>query len=134
MESNPSNSVAKILGREPLVDPKKTFGDVTAEVCKPLESFPTIKWTICLAISLSCLGLGTIMGVDMFKYGLGRLGINQPVAWGVFITNFVFWIGIGHAGTLISAILFLFSQKWRTAINRSAEAMTIFAVMTAGIF
>lgn len=134
MESNTSNSVAHILNREPLVDPKKTFADVTADVCKPLESFPTIKWAICLAISLSCLGLGTILGADMFKYGLGRLGINQPVAWGVFITNFVFWIGIGHAGTLISAILFLFRQKWRTAINRSAEAMTIFAVMTAGIF
>jgi molybdopterin-containing oxidoreductase family membrane subunit len=62
------------------------------------------------------------------------VGINSPVGWGVYIVNFVFWIGIGHAGTLISAILFLFRQNWRTAVNRSAEAMTIFAVMTAGLF
>jgi Ni/Fe-hydrogenase subunit HybB-like protein len=66
--------------------------------------------------------------------GLGILGLNHPVMWGSYITNFVFWIGIGHAGTLISAILFLFRQRWRTSINRSAEAMTIFAVMCAGIF
>ena len=66
--------------------------------------------------------------------GVGVTGINHPVGWGVFIVTFVFWIGIGHAGTLISAILFLFNQTWRTAINRSAEAMTIFAVMVAGIF
>jgi molybdopterin-containing oxidoreductase family membrane subunit len=70
----------------------------------------------------------------MFLTGLGVLGLNQPNGWGVFIVNFVFWVGIGHAGTLISAILFLFRQKWRTAINRSAEAMTIFAVMTALLF
>ena len=66
--------------------------------------------------------------------GIGVWGNNKPVGWGWDITNFVFWIGIGHAGTLISAILFLFRQKWRTSINRSAEAMTLFAVMCAGIF
>src|SRR5205085_9922324 len=66
--------------------------------------------------------------------GVGMSGIRSPVAWGMMIVTFVFWIGIGHAGTLISAILFLFRQKWRTAINRSAEAMTIIAVMCAGIF
>ena len=66
--------------------------------------------------------------------GIGILGINAPAYWGTYITNFVFWIGIGHAGTLISAILFLFRQKWRTSINRSAEAMTIFAVSVAGLF
>ena len=66
--------------------------------------------------------------------GIGVWGNNRPVGWAWDITNFVFWIGIGHAGTLISAILFLFRQKWRTSINRSAEAMTLFAVMCAGIF
>ena len=66
--------------------------------------------------------------------GIGVWGNNQPVGWAWDITNFVFWIGIGHAGTLISAILFLFRQKWRTAINRFAEAMTIFAVACAAIF
>src|SRR3989442_6377165 len=69
----------------------------------------------------------------MYK-GIGIWGLNHPVGWAVDITSFVFWIGIGHAGTLISAILHLFRQRWRTAINRSAEAMTIFAVMTAGLF
>src|SRR3989344_1058579 len=72
--------------------------------------------------------------VATVNYGIGMWGLNQPSGWGNDITNFVFWVGIGHAGTLISAILFLFRQKWRTAINRSAEAMTIFAVMTALIF
>ena len=66
--------------------------------------------------------------------GMGLMGVNNPVAWGTDIITFVFWIGIGHAGTLISAILFLFRQKWRTSIARTAEAMTVFAVMTAGLF
>ena len=65
--------------------------------------------------------------------GIGVWGLNRTVGWALDITNFVFWVGIGHAGTLISAILFLFRQKWRTAVNRSAEAMTIIAVMCAGI-
>ena len=64
--------------------------------------------------------------------GVGVWGVNNPVGWGFAIVNFVFWVGIGHAGTLISAILFLFRQKWRTGINRFAEAMTIFAVICAG--
>ena len=120
--------------KEPLVAPGKTFADVNAEVCKPLESFPTKKWYVCLGFSLFSLLVGSALATNMFREGLGVLGLNHPVGWGVFITNFVFWIGIGHAGTLISAVLYLFRQKWRTAINRSAEAMTIFAVMTAGIF
>jgi molybdopterin-containing oxidoreductase family membrane subunit len=66
--------------------------------------------------------------------GMGMLGVNHPIAWGTMIVTFVFWIGIGHAGTLISAVLFLFRQKWRTSVARTAEAMTVFAVMTAGIF
>ena len=70
----------------------------------------------------------------LFWEGIGVWGLNIPVGWAFDITNFVFWVGIGHAGTLISAILFLFRQKWRTSINRSAEAMTIFAVMCALIF
>jgi len=70
----------------------------------------------------------------MFVTGIGSWGLNRTVGWGFDITNFVFWVGIGHAGTLISAILFLFRQKWRTSVNRSAEAMTLFAVMCAGLF
>ncbi len=75
----------------------------------------------------------TAVGYLLFK-GIGIWGINIPVGWGFAIVNFVWWIGIGHAGTLISAILLLFKQSWRTSINRFAEAMTIFAVMQAGLF
>jgi molybdopterin-containing oxidoreductase family membrane subunit len=118
----------------PLVDPSVSYADINERVTKPLETFPGTKWYVLLAISIACLLIGAVFVADMLKDGLGVLGLNHPVGWGTFITNFVFWIGIGHAGTLISAILFLFRQKWRTAINRSAEAMTIFAVMTAGLF
>ena len=89
-------------------------------------------------IVLSFTGTITVLLGAMLTYlvstGIGVWGNNKPIGWAWDITNFVFWIGIGHAGTLISAILFLFRQKWRTSINRSAEAMTLFAVMCAGIF
>ena len=119
---------------EPLVTGNKTYADINRDVCKPLETFPTKKWYVCFAISLSLFLIGAAFATNMFNLGLGVLGLNHPVGWGSLIINFVFWVGIGHAGTLISAVLFLFRQKWRTAINRSAEAMTIFAVMTAGLF
>lgn len=119
---------------EPLVEGGKTYADVTNEVCKPLESFPSKKWFVAFLISLTVMTTGfSLIGYMIFT-GVGQSGIRSPVAWGMMIITFVFWVGIGHAGTLISAILFLFRQKWRTAINRSAEAMTIFAVMCAGIF
>lgn len=123
-----------VLDKERLICGNKSISDVNADVCAPLERFPGKAWAVLFGIALSCLGIGFVLVVVQFKEGIGVLGINNPVGWGVYITNFVFWIGIGHAGTLISAILLLFRQKWRTSINRSAEAMTIFAVMTAGIF
>lgn len=126
--------VGNQLVKEPLVTNGRTYSDVTNDVCEQLETFPKLKWYILFGISVSLFLVGLAFATDMFRQGLGVLGLNHPVGWGVFIVNFVFWIGIGHAGTLISAILFLFRQKWRTAINRSAEAMTIFAVMTAGLF
>ena len=87
-----------------------------------------------LGVTLSLLSvLGISIGYLIWE-GVGIWGLNSPVGWGWAIVNFVFWVGIGHAGTLISAVLFLFRQKWRTAINRFAEAMTIFAVMCALIF
>ena len=123
-----------VLNREILVTGNKTYSDVNDDIARPLENFPTKKWYIAFGVALSGLIFGfSCIGWVLYS-GLGNLGIQSPVGWGVFIINFVFWIGIGHAGTLISAILFLFRQKWRTSINRSAEAMTIFAVMTAGIF
>ena len=83
---------------------------------------------------MCCLSVGAVAVTYQIETGIGTWGLNNTVGWAFDITNFVFWIGIGHAGTLISAILFLFRQKWRTSVNRSAEAMTLFAVMCAGIF
>ena len=127
-------SEAVQLERVELVTGNKRLADISNEVCKPLESFPTKKWLIAFAISITCLvyGLG-VMGYLFWK-GTGIWGLQNPNAWGVAIINFVFWIGIGHAGTLISAVLYLFRQDWRTGINRAAEAMTIFAVISAMIF
>ncbi len=95
---------------------------------------PPRGWYIAFGVSMTLLMiLGAMVGY-LFLMGIGVWGLNVPVAWAFDITNFVFWVGIGHAGTLISAILFLFRQKWRTGINRFAEAMTIFAVVCAGLF
>src|SRR5688572_15869578 len=117
-----------------LVTGGKTMADVNNDVLHPLESFPTGKWWACFSVALFALLIWAITVGNFVFTGLGILGLNQPNGWGIDITNFVFWVGIGHAGTLISAILFLFRQKWRTSINRSAEAMTIFAVMCALTF
>ncbi len=126
-------NAAKVLN-EPLIEPGKTITNINDDVCLPLESFPTKKWLIAFTIAALVAGMGvTLMGITI-GHGIGEWGLNRTVGWAFDITNFVFWIGIGHAGTLISAILFLFRQNWRTSINRSAEAMTIFAVMTAGLF
>ncbi|MBL0062037.1 MAG: polysulfide reductase NrfD [bacterium] len=95
---------------------------------------PSIAWWIAFLTASGMVGIGVVVIYILLTRGQGIFGLSHPYGWAFDITNFVFWIGIGHAGTLISAILFLLRQKWRTAINRSAEAMTIFAVMTAGIF
>jgi molybdopterin-containing oxidoreductase family membrane subunit len=121
--------------RAPLVLGKNDFTTVTETVCGIVERpKPPRAWYVALAISMALAGVLVAMLVHLFITGVGVWGNNQPVAWAFDITNFVFWVGIGHAGTLISAILFLFRQKWRTAINRFAEAMTIFAVICAGLF
>ncbi len=117
-----------------LVTERTSFQELDNVVFKPTEDKPTIKWYISIGISLFALTIGIVSLGYTFYYGIGMWGNNNPVGWGFDIINFVFWIGIGHAGTLISAILYLFRQKWRTGIARFAEAMTIFAVMTAGIF
>ena len=95
---------------------------------------PGLLYWGALAFTASCFALGMgLWGYQMYK-GMGVSGLNNPVGWGVYITDFVFWVGIAHSGTLISAILYLFRGKFRSSINRSAEAMTVFAVMTAGLF
>ncbi len=118
----------------PVVDgqpPAKAIDDV---VSKPLDTKPGKVWKILITITSLMLLVGGGALVWTFYKGIGVWGNNQPVGWGFDIVNFVFWVGIGHAGTLISAILFLLRQRWRTGIARFAEAMTIFAVMCAGIF
>lgn len=120
--------------RPQLVTGEKTLHDVTTEICRPIENKPSVSWKVGFTLSTIFLGILLLtLGITVFV-GIGTWGINKSVQWGWDITNFVFWVGIGHAGTLISAILLLFRQKWRMSINRSAEAMTIFAVMCAAIF
>jgi molybdopterin-containing oxidoreductase family membrane subunit len=119
---------------EPVVAGTPTAGEIDAVVSAPLDRLPSRPWWIALSVTLTMLTIGGVcIGVTL-AYGLGVWGVNQPVSWGIDIVNFVFWVGIGHAGTLISAILFLMRQRWRNGIARFAEAMTIFAVMCAGIF
>ncbi len=120
--------------RPPLVTGDKTLGDVTRDITAPMAGKPTGLWWAAFAVSSSALLLGVAAVSYQIATGIGTWGLNRTVGWAFDITNFVFWVGIGHAGTLISAVLFLFRQKWRTAVNRSAEAMTLFAVMCAGIF
>ena len=120
--------------RPPLVTGDKTIGDVTRDICAPMDGKPTGLWWGAFALSFTALVIGGAAVCYQIATGIGTWGLNKTVGWAFDITNFVFWIGIGHAGTLISAVLFLFRQKWRTAVNRSAEAMTLFAVICAGIF
>ncbi|MFP4093677.1 MAG: NrfD/PsrC family molybdoenzyme membrane anchor subunit [Cyclobacteriaceae bacterium] len=120
--------------RKPLVTGGKTIHDVTEDVCRHVEGKPTIPWLLALATSLGLLTIGAIALFYTLWEGIGMWGLNKTVGWAWDITNFVWWVGIGHAGTLISAVLLLFRQKWRTSINRAAEAMTIFAVICAALF
>lgn len=120
--------------REPLVIGGRTVKDVTNDIARHVENPPTRLWLICMAISILLLGVGGYFVGDLAWNGIGRWGLNKTVQWAWDITNFVWWVGIGHAGTLISAILLLFRQKWRTSINRAAEAMTIFAVICAAFW
>ncbi|MDC7994669.1 NrfD/PsrC family molybdoenzyme membrane anchor subunit [Altibacter sp. HG106] len=120
--------------RRPLVTGDKTYHDVTVDVAAPVEGKANKSWWIVFTIALVAFlwGLGCI--IYTISTGIGVWGLNRTVNWAWDITNFVWWVGIGHAGTLISAVLLLFRQKWRMAINRSAEAMTIFSVIQAGLF
>ena len=119
----------------PILEPGYTFGSVTDKISSIVLGRGTTKgWIFGFAIAFSLLMLFNLAVSYLLVKGVGIWGINIPVGWGFAIINFVWWIGIGHAGTLISAILLLLHQKWRTSINRFAEAMTIFAVACAGTF
>jgi len=128
------NTHEPVEGRAPLILGGHDFKSLTAAVAAPLERKTPLGWWLCFLPAVGMLGLLGVAVGWLFWEGIGVWGLNNPVGWGWAIVNFVFWVGIGHAGTLISAILFLFRQTWRTSINRSAEAMTIFAVMCALIF
>ncbi len=120
--------------REPLITGNKTYHDVTRDICTRVEEKPTKSWMLAMAVSIGALLVGGYALTITLWDGIGMWGLNKTVGWAWDITNFVWWVGIGHAGTLISAILLLFRQKWRMSINRAAEAMTIFAVICAAMF
>jgi Ni/Fe-hydrogenase subunit HybB-like protein len=121
--------------RQALIVANNTYESITEKVCGAVED-PRIdkRWAAMFVVALGLLGMLGALIVHLITTGVGVWGNNMPVAWAWPIVNFVFWVGIGHAGTLISAILFLLRQDWRTSINRFAEAMTIFAVVCAGMF
>jgi len=127
-------SSAESVVRQPLVTGGKTLHDVTADISGRVEEKPSKLWMMAMAVSLGLLAVGLYAVYLLLWEGIGMWGLNKTVGWAWDITNFVWWVGIGHAGTLISAILLLFRQKWRTGVNRAAEAMTIFAVICAGQF
>ena len=120
--------------RETLIEGNKSYHDITEDICSPTEKLPNMYWLFALLLSVVLLTFGVFCILYTIWMGIGTWNLNRTIGWGWDITNFVWWIGIGHAGTLISAILLLFRQKWRTGVNRAAEAMTIFAVMCAGLF
>ncbi len=120
--------------RKPLITGGKTLSDVSNDISGRVEEKPSLSWFIALGISSVILGIGAYAVYRTLWDGIGMWGLNKTVNWAWDITNFVWWVGIGHAGTLISAILLLFRQRWRMSINRSAEAMTIFAVICAAMF
>lgn len=120
--------------REPLIEGNKTYHQITEDICSPTEKAPGMAWVMAFLVANSLLAVYIFsLGWTVWN-GIGTWDLNRTIGWGWDITNFVWWVGIGHAGTLISAILLLFRQKWRTGVNRAAEAMTIFAVVCAGQF
>jgi Ni/Fe-hydrogenase subunit HybB-like protein len=131
----PLNNHPEIPHLAPVIGPGHSYETVTEQISAAVLKRPTtLGWFAGFAVAFSLLGMMTVAIGWLIIKGVGIWGINIPIGWGFAIVNFVWWIGIGHAGTLISAILFLLNQKWRTSINRFAEAMTLFAVACAGIF
>lgn len=125
---------AQTLMPLPAATSGREFAALTNQISGLVERPAPRWWWLAMAVAFSLCTLGGLMTIYVVSTGIGIWGLNQTVGWAFPITNFVFWIGIGHAGTLISAILFLFRQKWRSSLNRAAEAMTLFAVACAGFF
>ena len=126
----PAGSLAAMIRPTPQLGESQTNQDVM----RVFMERPGLGWLLLVGLCLGGLVAGAVTWIYQIYQGLGIAGYSHPIFWGAYIVTFVFWVGIAHAGTLISAILFLFRAKWRNAINRSAEAMTIFAVFTAQLF
>lgn len=120
--------------RGPLVEGDKTFGQITRDVIAPMEGKMGLWWPVAFGISTAAAIYGAYSIYMTVYKGIGTWGVNNTVGWGWAIVNFVWWIGIGHAGTAFSIFLLILRQKWRTSINRAAEAMTVFAVISAALF
>src|SRR6202453_4503407 len=127
--------VSNGIERAPVIQPGYTFATVTDKISSIVLTRPaSLGWVVGFAAGFLVTQILLFALGYLFMRGVGIWGINVPIAWGFAIVNFVWWIGIGHAGTLISAILLLLHQTWRTSINRFTEAMTLFAVACAGLF
>ncbi len=122
----------KVRGK--LIEGNKTLGDITNDILRPVESRAPIWWFVAMTLSSLAVIWGVYSIYITIEYGIGMWNLNNSVGWGMAIINFVWWIGIGHAGTAFSIFLLILRQKWRTSINRAAEAMTVFAVICAGLF
>lgn len=120
--------------RGPLVEGNKTLSQISQDILNPMETTPGLWWYIALGISSIAALFGFYAIYLTVSKGIGTWGLNNSVGWGWEIINFVWWIGIGHAGTAFSIFLLILRQKWRTSINRAAEAMTVIAVMSAALF
>ncbi len=123
---------SEVRGR--LIEGDKSLGQISEEILAPIHAKTPLWWYAALVAGLGMLGFGAYAIYITLTVGLGTWGLNSSVAWGWDIINFVWWIGIGHAGTAFSIFLLILRQKWRTAINRAAEAMTVVAVMAAALF
>ncbi len=120
--------------RGQLILGNKDYRQITSDIIAPIDNKAPGWWKVALAVSVSLASLGIFSLYYTVRYGIGTWNVNNSVGWGWEIINFVWWIGIGHAGTAFSIFLLILRQKWRTSINRAAEAMTVFAVMCAAIF
>ncbi len=133
--TEPLENVIDVKLAEPVIAPGQDYRSVTQRISEIVLMKNTPRgWIVGFGIAFALMNVLLVSVGYLFVKGVGIWGLNNPVAWGFAIANFVWWIGIGHAGTLISAILLLFRQEWRTSINRFAEAMTLFAVAAAGTF
>src|SRR5687768_995145 len=129
------NESSSLPPTAPVIEPGHTYASVTDEISAIVLTRPTGRgWIFGFGIAFLLVMVLLASIAHLLRWGVGVWGLNIPVGWAFDITNFVWWIGIGHAGTLISAILLLLKQEWRTSINRFAEAMTLFAVACAGLF